>query len=266
MRDYGPIPVIDGQERLHADARYYGFRPNDDAVPTVVADFLAEDVVEIDLPLEGGNLLRHEGLCLVGSTVHTNHAWSAEEAAVRLAPADCDEVIWLDPLEGEPTAHIDIFTAIVDGRAVVTDPEAAEQLSEVIEVVEVDWDHTPVGEAWPSLTNALVLEDVALVPTYKGRSTLAEWEALVPDREVVGVPADSLVEAGGGVHCVTRELPAIEEAMSPPEGCSGCASGGRGAGWPLVLLTLTCTCAGRGRLRSRRSAGPSCGSSGEPAC
>ena len=271
MRDYGPIPVIEGETRRLGDPRYYGHRQGDDAVPAVLGEILGEEVVEVDLPLEGGNLLRHEGLCVVGSTVHANHAWSAEEAAARLAVLDCEEVLWLDPLEDEPTAHIDVFSLIVEGRAVVTDPDAAALLAEHLEVVEVEWDHSPVDGAWPSLTNALVLDEVALIPDYAGRDTLGPWGGLLPEHSLVPVPADTLVAAGGAVHCVTRELPAVDTSKEPPgpgpEGCRGCASGGDPRGvLPLVLLTLACTCAGRSRLPSRSSGGPSSGSCAGRGC
>ncbi|HJN78280.1 MAG TPA: agmatine deiminase family protein [Myxococcota bacterium] len=263
MRDYGPIPVVEDGVRVLGDARYFGNRQGDDDVPLVLGELLGEEVVPVDLPLEGGNLLRDGGLCVAGSTIHSDHEWDAEEAAARLEVLGCEEVVWLDPLEGEPTEHIDVFSLLVDGFAVVTDDAAAEVLSEVIEVVEVDWDHNPVEGTWPSFTNALVLDEVALVPSYAGADTVGDWEALLPDREVVPIPADSLVAAGGAVHCVTRELTAVQAPEAPPEGC-GCGAGGSRSA--LLILSLACACAGRRRPLSRRPGVPSCGSSAGREC
>jgi agmatine deiminase len=38
---------------------------------------------------------------------------------------------------------------------------------------------------------------------------LARIGALYPDREVVGVPGATLARGGGGVHCITQQVPAL---------------------------------------------------------
>jgi agmatine deiminase len=59
-------------------------------------------------------------------------------------------------------------------------------------------------------TNYLVTNGVVLVPVY-GRREDEEAKAIIrehfPDREVVGIPALTLTEEGGAVHCVTQQQP-----------------------------------------------------------
>jgi len=60
-------------------------------------------------------------------------------------------------------------------------------------------------------TNYLVTNGVVLVPVY-GRPEDEEAKAILrehlPGREVVGIPALTLTEEGGAIHCVTQQQPA----------------------------------------------------------
>jgi len=42
----------------------------------------------------------------------------------------------------------------------------------------------------------------------RDREVLAMLESVYADREVIGVPARVLAEGGGGVHCITQQVPA----------------------------------------------------------
>lgn len=70
----------------------------------------------------------------------------------------------------------------------------------------------PVGSVTDAAyTNYLVTNGVVLVPVY-GRPEDEEAKAIIqehfPDRELVGIPALTLTEEGGAVHCVTQQQPA----------------------------------------------------------
>ena len=60
-------------------------------------------------------------------------------------------------------------------------------------------------------TNYLVTNGVVLLPVY-GRPEDEDAKAIIreqfPGREVVGIPALTLTEEGGAVHCVTQQQPA----------------------------------------------------------
>ena len=73
----------------------------------------------------------------------------------------------------------------------------------------------PLGRAGSltdaAYTNYLVTNGVVLVPVY-GRREDEEAKAIIkehfPQRDVVGIPALTLTEEGGAVHCVTQQQPA----------------------------------------------------------
>lgn len=59
-------------------------------------------------------------------------------------------------------------------------------------------------------TNLYLADGAAIVPVVPGPAgdaALAAVGAALPDREVVGVPGAALAYGGGGVHCITQQVP-----------------------------------------------------------
>ena len=60
-------------------------------------------------------------------------------------------------------------------------------------------------------TNFYLANGAVIVPVVEGAGgdeALAAVEAVLSDREVLGVPGDVLAFGGGGVHCITQQVPA----------------------------------------------------------
>ncbi|HMQ25641.1 MAG TPA: agmatine deiminase family protein, partial [Acidimicrobiales bacterium] len=60
-------------------------------------------------------------------------------------------------------------------------------------------------------TNFYLANGACIVPVTAGADldkALDAVQAVVPDREVVGVPGSVLAFGGGGVHCITQQVPA----------------------------------------------------------
>jgi agmatine deiminase len=61
-------------------------------------------------------------------------------------------------------------------------------------------------------TNFYVCNGALIVPVSDPETddeALARLGALYPGREVVGVPGRTLAFGGGGVHCITQQVPAV---------------------------------------------------------
>lgn len=141
-----------------------------------------------------------------------------------------ERIVWLPNgiLEDDDTdGHVDNVAAFVGpGRAVAQttadrdDPNydrlrrnVAVLLHAGIDVVELDVlsaatvDGTRV--VVPPL-NAYIADGTVVVPVLDGeaaRRSLAVWHEALPDREIVGVPGATLAYGGGGVHCITQQVP-----------------------------------------------------------
>ncbi|MEV6521390.1 agmatine deiminase family protein [Longispora sp. NPDC051575] len=73
--------------------------------------------------------------------------------------------------------------------------------------VEVDGHRTEVGYLNFYIANGGVVVPVAGLPS--DEDALAVIAAALPDHKVVGVPAATIAYGGGGVHCVTQQIPEV---------------------------------------------------------
>ena len=246
LRDSGPIFVLDGAgNRAGVDFAFNAwgekFHPYDaDAeVAARVLEHLGEERVDAsDLVLEGGAIaVDGEGTlvtteqCLLHPS--RNPGRSREQIARRLQEAlGVHTIVWLGEglVEDRDTdGHVDNICAwISPGRVLLqtvadqTNPNwehARENVARLqragLEVVElpllpyVEHDGPPTVVPY---TNFYVCNGALIVPV-AGQETdeeaLSLLGGLYPGREVVPVPGVTLALGGGGVHCITQQVPAV---------------------------------------------------------
>ena len=190
------------------------------------------------LILEGGSIaVDGEGTlitteqCLLEE--HRNPQLAREEIEAELrAQLGVERVVWLGLglVEDDDTdGHVDNICAFVEpgqGRAADGDRRGRTRTSRTagrtaagcaaagLEVVELPWLPYVDGEEPPVVvpyTNFYLCNGALIVPT-RGEETDAEALALLaslyPGREAVAVPGETLALGGGGVHCITQQVPA----------------------------------------------------------
>jgi agmatine deiminase len=244
-RDSGPIFVTGGGERVGIQFGFNGwgekFTPYDEDArfATRVLDLLGEQRRDAsDFVLEGGSIaVDGEGTlvtteqCLLEQ--HRNPRLTRDEIEARLrAQLGVERVVWLGLglVEDDDTdGHVDNICAFVAPGRVVLQTVADEsnpnfapaqdnlrRLREAgLEVVELPWLPYVDGEQPPTVvpyTNFYVCDGGLIVPT-RGEETDAEalalLESLYPRREAVAVAGETLALGGGGVHCITQQVPAV---------------------------------------------------------
>jgi agmatine deiminase len=240
MRDYGPFYTItEDTELMMGDAAYYEYADKDDSFPEQAAEWWTESVYEVPLSMEGGNFYPNgEGLCVSTTTVFEWYRVSEEEAtAIYQERLGCDTTLWLDPLIGEGTGHVDMYFTFVDANnaivgsfdpeydapnATLLDAQAATLEAHGLTVHRVPmlphddinrdgWDdyHTVINGYFANTAD----EKVFLMPTfntrYSGETAAAReaMEAAMPGVTIVDVPTDSLIAYGGAIHCVVKSIP-----------------------------------------------------------
>jgi agmatine deiminase len=187
--------------------------------------------------LEGGSIaVDGEGTLITTEQClfeqHRNPRLSREEIEAELRThLGVERVIWLGRglVEDDDTdGHVDNICAFVaPGKVVlqtVTDAgnpnyehcqENLRRLRDAgLEVVEVPWLPYVAGEHPPVVVpyvNYYICNGGLIVPT-RGEETDAEALALLaslyPGREAVAVAGETLALGGGGVHCITQQVPA----------------------------------------------------------
>ena len=241
---YGRVSLTDW--RFNAWGGKYR-HDRDDRVPQAVADFLGMRRFAFDFVLEGGAVeVNDEGVlittraCLLTPTRNPQLDEADHEALLR-AGLGIRHVVWLDDgLEGDHTdGHVDTIARFAGDRTIVccvTD-DAGDANHEALQrnlatlralrasdgqpyqVVELPLPKTrlTLGDRRlaASYANWYVADGVVIVPTYgdahDGRA-LEIIRPLFPEREVIGLPARSLITGGGAWHCVTQQQPAGEAA------------------------------------------------------
>ena len=217
----------------------------DDAMNGPLLAHLGIDRLPADLVLEGGSIsVDGEGTliateqCLLHPS--RNPTLVREEIEERLRQhLGVDTVIWIANglLEDHDTdGHVDNVAQFVAPGVVLAqtaddpaDPnhepmaENAERLRRAtdargrrLEVIELGVLPRTAVRGEPGVVpyvNLYVANGVVVVPTCgddpdRDRDVLARLETVYSGREVVGVPARMLAEGGGGVHCITQQVPA----------------------------------------------------------
>lgn len=245
LRDFGPIVGEDPDgETFFLDAHYEGTErnPDDDDVPRRLARHFDVSIRPTPLQMEGGMLLSNgEGMVMLSSRALLRHVRRGQELEdvqnMVSATIPGRSIFLVEPLPGEPTGHLDVFLALVAPDLCVVagfdpeiNPKAAAQVDEFASRVEGAATGAgplrlarvptppPTKNAWFSYTNIVQLGDLVLVPTYSqvddrwNRQALEFYRELLPDRDVRGVDATTLIEKHGALRCVSITLPPSLEA------------------------------------------------------
>lgn len=221
----------------------------DDAVAAFACENLGIASRRSPIVLEGGSI-SVDGSGTVVTTeqclLNDKRNPSLDRAALEAALGDwlgTTRVIWLGNglIEDLDTdGHVDNLCAFIEpGRVVCQgspgpeDPnhsfldENIERLRTAVdaqgrdlELVELPFlpraEHEGRAVAIP-YTNFYLANGAVIVPTPDGGDSteadaLAVLAGAFPDREVVGVPSTTLARGGGGIHCITQQVPAARNA------------------------------------------------------
>jgi agmatine deiminase len=234
-RDTAPIFLVDG--RGGAQAAAFAFNgwggsvafADDAAIKPRMASDLGVPLLPVDMVLEGGavhidgDLLVTTESCLLHPTRNPDLDRAAQEAILSEV-FGVSRFLWLrqgwvpDPLTN---GHVDGICAVVaPGRWVVNslppgsgDPnaqmllEARQGLVDAgLEVIDL-----PATSLTAFHINFYLANGGVVVPvegTARDDVPMGILRDLFPDRAVVGVVASALGRAGGGIHCITQQVPA----------------------------------------------------------
>ena len=220
------------------------FRPwaDDDALAGRLADHLGLPRYRAPFVLEGGAVtVDGEGTLITTEQclLHPNRNPGLSRAAIEdglRAYLGVERIIWLPyglADDDDTDGHVDNVAAFVAPGVVLVqgcdDPARAdhERLAanrrvlagardaggralEVVDVPVLPFAPTGRGERPVPYLNAYVANGVVLVPIGRNQADdrmVAVVASCYPDREVVPIPGVTLAHGGGGVHCITQQVP-----------------------------------------------------------
>jgi agmatine deiminase len=251
MRDTGPIVVVANGNRhaLHFGFNAWGEKWSpwdaDAAVGGRIAERLGLPVEDVPMVLEGGSIavdgagtLVTTERCLLNPNRNPELTRDDIERTLRHA-LGLERVVWLADAIAEDDGtdgHVDNVVAFSSpGRALLQgcsdsdNPNHAIAIdnrkrleAEGIAVTEVpELPYTRVGDSRllpVPYVNQYALNGAVLVPTAGAPSddeALAIIAGEFPGREVIAVPGAVLAHGGGGVHCITMQVPGPAQTGGP---------------------------------------------------
>jgi agmatine deiminase len=242
MRDTGPIVVTEPGRAVALDFVFDGwggkFHPvaDDDALASRVAGCLGLEHRRVPLVFEGGAVTvdgRGTGITTEQCLLHENRNPTLDRsaiAAVLTAELGLAELVWLPfgLVEDHDTdGHVDNVAAFVRPGLVAAQAErspgapnwarlranVAVLRESGLDVVEFPTlPYATVGR-WTGpvpYLNWYVANQTVVVPTtgHPDDHTVLDRVAELYDRDAIGVPGAVIAYGGGGVHCITQQVPA----------------------------------------------------------
>ncbi|MFE2087354.1 agmatine deiminase family protein [Streptomyces sp. NPDC002596] len=228
--------------RFNAWGRKHQPYDSDDRISALLLEHLGVDRIASDMILEGGAItVDGEGTlitteqCLLHPNRNPDMTRDQIEAELK-ARLGVEKVIWLPYgglLDTETDGHVDGVCAFAaPGKVVVSLPEDPEhpdyarmranravlevstdargRALEIVDVPQTAFAEVAGTRVEVSYLNYYVANGGVVVPVAGAPQDLAALEVIAaayPDREVAGVSAPVIAYGGGGVHCITQQIP-----------------------------------------------------------
>lgn len=239
LRDLGPINGRDSASNsIWFDAQVVrSWRKQQvvaDGLPAILERGWRTARYTSSLFMEGGSLLASgNGLTFCSSSIpliNARFGFSADatDKEVRRITG-ASELVFVDPLVGEPTGHIDMFMTVVSPTQVVIgeyrnkqDPNAATLDSNAQKIASLTYNgqdisvtRVPMPKSkleWANYTNVVYANGVLLVPSWgeahapMEKEVHAIYSQLLPGWKILSIDCSGLVNAGGALHCLTCNL------------------------------------------------------------
>lgn len=236
IRDYGPRYIDNGGRRAIVDHVYNRPRPNDDAVPSLVAQQLNEPKYDIPLTHGGGNFHLFEDGSAYMTRLIANENPGLSDQQIKdyyLAYQGLDVTITEPfPTSFDSTQHIDMWMLPADdGRVIVsqypntggvysvprqvTEDTAALLAARGKSVLRIGGWRGSNGAHY-TYANAVVLNRTVLTcqfnPTLyasENANALSVFQQAFPSRQIVPINCEGIITLAGAIHCIVMHVPAV---------------------------------------------------------
>lgn len=234
MRDYGPRYVDQAGARAIVDHVYNRPRPQDDAIPGVIAQLWNEPKYDIPLTHGGGNfhlfgtrdaymteLILNENPSLTQQQV-LDYYQAYQGLNVTILPAF--------PTSFDSTQHIDMWMLPVDDDEVIisqysaaagTPATIANNAATLMQGRGYTVYRTPgwqSGSTHFTYANAVVLNNLVMVcrfnsVTTENETARAVFASAFQDKQIVQVDCSSIITSAGAIHCIVMHVPALIDTL-----------------------------------------------------
>jgi agmatine/peptidylarginine deiminase len=256
IRDFGPVFAQTNQGTQVLDFLYEGTRPKDDALPALWAKNARCKRVEVPWTMQGGNLMSNgQGTALMThrvfrdnyvrfpqSNVKMNVEHERRIMVIKAMMQGCNlsQLVILEPLHSEITSHVDMFATFVSPGDVMlaqVDPRLDPINSQILErnasrLKQVQIGNAALrvhrvpipprqGKSWSAYTNAIVVGDLILLPTFKNdapqvtEAARSVYARLMPESTIKTIDMTTMQQLQGELHCLSLHIPMFAPMPEP---------------------------------------------------
>lgn len=234
MRDYGPRFVYQNGRRVQIDHTYNRLtRPNDNAIPVVIANLFNEPLYDTGLIHGGGNyhLFDDAPAFMTDLIVAENPGLTAADIIARYRDFQGvqQRITGAFPANFDSTQHIDMWTLPAGPRTIIIGRYDAgvgvpHTLSEALATELGNQGYTVirtpgfrVNNIHYTYTNAVILNNLVLTCRFSNRPTenaqaIAAFQQAFPGRTIDTVDCSSIIGLSGAIHCIVMHVP---QAIDP---------------------------------------------------
>lgn len=228
IRDHGPLAVMTDNGVAFMDFEDFANSGASSSLPTNLANLWGLDVYNHgNIILDGGNFMVDSYNNLFATTrLYTNNPGYSQENIDNLLETYMG-INNITTFEQMGTAdfwgHIDMQMKLLDDSTVVI--SSVEEGWAIYDILENNYTQfaaltnpfgrpyrirrLPKAENWKTYTNSLIVNNKVIVPQYNHPNdviAINTYQDLLPDYEIVGINANSIVGWDGVIHCITMQL------------------------------------------------------------
>ncbi len=248
LRDFAPLFAETESGPAAFDFLYEGSRPKDDSMPKRWCEMTGCQHTDVRWTMQGGNLLcnGHHLVVMTDRIFEDNYirfmnplpGMNVEVERRKIVTEGLTQacniaaLVILEPLQSEATRHADMFAtflapdqivvASVDPRrdpvnAAILDRNAKRLESVSIGTRPLQVHRLPIpprdGKSWSAFTNAIIANDLLLMPIYDSdpeemvQSAVRIYQELLPHHKIKTVDITTFKQLQGELHCLSVNLP-----------------------------------------------------------
>jgi agmatine/peptidylarginine deiminase len=227
-RDHGPLSVMTDNGVAFMDFEDFANSNLSSALPTNLANLWGIDVYNHgNVIFDGGNFMvdSYNNLFATNRLYTNNPSHSSQQINQLLETyMGINNIVTFEQMgTSDVWGHIDMQMKLLDDSTVViSSVQAGWAIYDILEANYLQFASltTPFGtpyrirrlpkaENWKTYTNSLIVNNKVIIPQYNHPNDIIAintYQELMPNHEIVGINANSIVGWDGVIHCITMQL------------------------------------------------------------
>lgn len=229
IRDHGPFSVIDNGSVAFIDYINFANSPVDDSIPTALANRWSLPSYRPQLVFDGGNFMmdNHGNIFTTTKVFRDNQQYtSAQILQIFQQNHGAVNHYVVKTQHNDYWGHIDMQIKLLNDTTIII--ATCDQSLPNYDSLEANYQYlktltAPNGrpyhieklkhaENWKTYVNSLIINNKVLVPIYNSpldTVALNVYERLMPDKHIVGINCNPIINWEGAIHCITMQIPGV---------------------------------------------------------